>query len=357
MGKGFTSRKAPSMVAPGSFEPREGTFVGELIGAQFYWSTNFNARGANPDISQREGCDLNLGFIFAIEDPDSDNDPMENDAEGRYRHIESFVRLHVDKDGNFGPGGARAKANKLMTALNGESFNPYDDEFDFTLYGPKLEQYDEIFEVPHIEEYDKGEEWLQLTELSVNGKNLIGERAMLQFGYAEKPNGGRSERLSIIGAMPMPKTGSRKKGAAMKSGAAKKGERSNGAPPIDTPLDPPAPKAKPSERVDLDALPKSVQWVLKRMMAEPMNIQEAHWLPFLQHFTEDSETGPIESLADLQRDDALKFQGLHKADDGEQLAEMYREWARDLALANKKAAKVEDVAEDDDLDDDDLPFD
>lgn len=351
--KGFTSTKPPSMAAPGSFLPREGVFIGELIGAQLYWSSKFGEK--NNDIAAREGCDLNLGLIFAVQDPDSDNDPMEDDAEGRYRHVESFIRLHVDKDGNFGPGGGRAKANKILTALNGESFDPFDSDFEFGLYGAGLEKYDDIYEVPHITEYDKGEEWLALTEVIINGKNLIGQSAQFQFGNAEKPDGGKSEKITIISAMPMPKTGSgKKKSASLKSKPATKGSNGNGTADIDTPLDPEPPAAPTSDRVDLASMPKSVQWVLKRLAAEPMSIPEKHWLPFLQHFTEDSETGPVAALEDLSRDDALKFQGLHKADDGDQLAEMYREWARDLALAGKKAAAVAPADDDgDEFDDED----
>jgi hypothetical protein len=352
MSRGFKSR-APKMSAPGSFMPREGVFIGELIGAQLYWSTNFNAP-KDTDISTREDCDLNLGFMFAIEDPDSDNEPMENDEEGRYLHVEGFVRLQVDKDGNFGPGGSRAKANKIMTGLYGESFDAFDEDFEFALYAPKLEEFNDIYEVPHYQEYDKGEEWMRLTELSVNGANLIGRKAQLQFGYAEKPNGTKSEKVTIIHAMPMPKTGGKKKAAAMKSGAAKKGENGNGAQDVvENPFEKEASTPKAEARVDVSTLPQHIRWVVARLTTPPLNIQEAHWLPFLQHFTEDAVGGPIATLEDLDRVDAKSFKGLWEADEGEQLAEMYREWAKERALSGKPAA---DADGDDEFAEDELPF-
>lgn len=352
MARGFKSR-APKMMAEGSFAPREGVFIGELIGAQLYWSTNFNTP-KDTDISMREGCDLNIGFVFAVEDPDSDNTPMENDAEGRFQHIEGFVRLQIDKDGNFGPGGSRSKANKIMTGLYGESFDAFDENFEFALYAPELEQYNDIYEVPHYQEYDKGEEWLKLTELSISGQNLIGRRAQLQFGYADKPNGTKSEKVTIIHAMPMPKTATRKK-APLKSGAAKKGENGNGAGDVtETPFDKPAP-AKPEAKTDVSILPQHIRWVIGRMATPPLSIQERDWLPFLQHFTEDAEGGPITDLETLDRVDAKSFKGLYEADNGEQLAELYQEWAKSRALSGK--AEVADVAdEDNEFGDDELPF-
>lgn len=352
MSRGFKSR-APKMSAPGSFMPREGVFIGELIGAQLYWSTNFNAP-KDTDISTREDCDLNVGFMFAIEDPDSDNEPMENDEEGRYLHIEGFVRLQVDKDGNFGPGGSRAKANKIMTGLYGESFDPFDEDFEFALYAPELEGMNDIYEVPHYQEYDKGEEWLKLTELSINGVNLIGRKTQLQFGHADKPDGTKSEKVTIIHAMPMPKVGSRKKGGAMKSSAAKKGENGNGVADVtENPFEKDGPPPRTEPRVDVTALPKHVRWVVGRLTTPPLNIQESHWLPFLQHFTEDAVGGPIKALEDLDRVDAQSFKGLWEADDGEQLAEMYQEWAKATALANRKAKPAED---DDEFGEEELPF-
>lgn len=353
MSRGFKSR-APKMFAEGSFAPREGVFIGELIGAQLYWSTNFNAP-KDADISIREGCDLNIGFIFAIEDPDSENTPMENDAEGRYQHIEGFVRLQIDKDGNFGPGGSRAKANKIMTGLYGESFDAFDENFEFALYAPELEQYNDIYEVPHYQEYDKGEEWLKLTELSINGQNLIGKRTQLQFGHADKPDGGKSDKVTIIHAMPMPKTGSRKK-APLKSGAAKKGENGNGAGDVtEDPFEKEAAPVRTEPRVDTSALPQHIRWVIARMTTPPLSIQEKDWLPFLQHFTEDAVGGPIAALEDLDRVDAKSFKGLYEADGGEQLAEMYQEWAKARALSGK--AEVADVTSDDDeFGEDELPF-
>lgn len=355
--KGFTSKQAPRTAAPGSFMPQEGVFIGELIGAQLYWSTKFGEK--NNDIAAREGCDLNLGLIFAVNDPDSDNDPMEDDAQGRYRHSEGFVRLHVDKDGNFGPGGGKAKANKILTGLLGQSFDPFDDDFEFTLYGPELEQYDDIFEVPHFTEYQKDEEWLKLTELVVNGTNLIGREAQLQFGYQDKPQGGRSERITILTAMAMPKTGKKKATAKMNGGTAKKGEQTNGAGDTmgEDPFTPEEKPAQAAPKVDLAALPNHIKWVVKHLASEPMNVQEAHWLPFLQHFTADGEGGPIATLEDLDRADAKTFKGLYEADDGEQLAEMYRTWRLDLTKAAKKAAAAEpEEDEDDEFGESDLPF-
>lgn len=351
MSRGFKSR-APKMFAAGSFMPQEGVFIGELIGAQLYWSTNFNAP-KDTDISTREGCDLNLGFMFAIEDPDSDNEPMENDPEGRYLHIEGFVRLQVDKDGNFGPGGSRAKANKIMSGLYGESFDSFDEDFEFALYAPALEEYNDIYEVPHFQEYDKGEEWLKLTELSINSQNLIGKKAQLQFGHADKPDGSKSDKVTIIHAMPMPKTGGKKK-PAMKSGAAKKGENGNGVADVtENPFEKEEPAKAAAPRTDVTELPKHVRWVVGRLTTPPLNVQEAHWLPFLQHFTEDAVGGPIQALEDLDRLDAQSFKGLWEADEGEQLAEMYREWAKGRALAGKKAEPAED---DDEFGDEELPF-
>lgn len=358
--RGFTSKQAPRTMAPGSFLPQEGVFISELIAAQLYWSTKFGVK--DNDITAREDCELNLGLVFAVQDPDSDNDPMEDDAQGRYRHSEGFVRLHVDKDGNFGPGGGKAKAHKILAALLGQAFDPYDKDFDFTLYGPELEQYDDIFLVPHFQEYNKDEEWLKLTELIVNGTNLIGREAQLQFGYAEKPQGGRSERITIIGAMTMPKTGKKKVAAKanLKGGSPKKGEKADGdgGKMGEDAFTPEKKTTDAAPRLDASLLPQHIRWVVGRMVMEPMSVQEPHWLPFLQYFTEDGDSGPIEVLDDLDRLDAKKFKGLWEADEGEQLAEMYLTWRKELT---SKAAKANTAAEpepeeEDEFGDDNLPF-
>jgi hypothetical protein len=308
--RGFRS-KAPKVAAAGSFTPRIGTFLATLENVLLFWSDKFGT----------DDRELNLGFVMAIDDPES-LEPSERD-DGLYKYVENYVRLQVDSDGNFGPGGSRAKANKLLSAFVGRPIDLNAPDYEFALWGPELERYDDIYSVPHWKDYEKGEAWLSLTEISVSGVNAVGRQAQVQFGHAEKPDGTKSEKVSIVNAMPVIQP-SRKAGKKpMRSTAQPTGNGSQSledqtpeiGPPIPTPI-----KRQPD--IDPMAYEGATRWVLKAL--QKMEVPNMNWLGFLRFFCEDATM----TLDKLSVEDARTFKGLFDSDNGVQLVEMYKEWAK-----------------------------
>jgi len=333
-GKGFTSGKTANKVFPGSWIPEAGTYEMTLAGAMLYWNDAFK---------EEDPPQLQMGFIFQVDDPDCPNEPMEG-TESTYEFVENYVRLQVDDDNNFSPGGKRAKAFKVLSALYGKEFDSFSDEFEWNVWSQAFEDLDleSIADVPHIKSYKEGERWLQLDEINIMGTNVIGQKCMIQIGFPERPDGKQSDNLRIVAAIALPSSkrkGSSKSGAAKPKGGKKSGggKSAKGGTPDEA-----APEA-----------PKHVVWTLSKF--GELEIPEGHWLPFLRFWTEDPA---LASVNDMSREDAVKFKGIYDSD-VEQVKEMYADWAQQQEFPPDAPAAVTGEDDDDDEDfppEEDLPF-
>lgn len=312
MARRFGSKATTQTTFPGQFQVREGTFEAELLGMQIYWNDPFQ-KDADPE--------LQVGFILGIDDPDATHDPDEETE--LYIHREQFVRLQVDDEGNFSPGGARAKAYKLISAFYGQDFDAFDSEFEWELEAAEFDSMESIADIPHRKDYDKNDEWLRLDGVSVMGEPLFGKKAMIQFGYAQKPDGSYSDRLTVVGAMAMPRT--RRSGASKAKGKAK-GKGGDTPRPV---------RGEPAGTPGLADAPAHVKWVLARL--EKAGMVGGQATGFLSNFFETEISSPL----DLTVAQAKTFKGLWQADDGEQLTQAAADWWE----------SVKDAADDPDDDD------
>lgn len=296
------SGKTKGGTFPGQFDPKLGTFNAELVGLQLYHSDNFN---------DKNKLDLCLGFIMDIEDPDASNEPQEN---GLYRHTESFVRLQVDDDGNFGPGGAKAKAYKLLSAFYGEDFNSFDDDFEWWFDFPEGVEFDHIDDVPHHKSYQKDEEWLPLVDIFIKpaGKQergVMGSRAMIKFGHAQKPDGSYSDKISIIEAIALPR--SARSGAAPKASSRAKAAPAPQAAPAPAPAAPATPGA--------NSAPQYIVWVINK--ATELGIPSEDFQPWFEDFLGE----PINAPDSFSKEQAKRFKSAYD-NDSDQLTQSYAEW-------------------------------
>ena len=303
MAKGFSSGKTKSLVFPGTWIPREGTFEATLTGCTIFW---------NDDYNNKEKKQLQIGLIMELNDPDCDNEPLKN-TEFTFEHVENYIRLMVDDELNFSPGSTRAKAYKILHAFYGEAFDSFSDDFTWVMYAPEFDNMSSITEIPHKNDYNQGEEWLRLKEFSIMGTGMFGRKALIQVGYAEKPSGGFSERLTIVGALPLPSTGKKA------SGGKNQGKRTSRAKTEAKQEQKEPAEAKPATD---NEHPKHVGYVLARLAT--LGIPEGQQLPFLRYFAQDPT---LKTVDDFPRETALVFKGLYSSDP-EQVKQQYLEWAK-----------------------------
>lgn len=303
MGK-LSSGKTKSGLFPGQFEARKGTFTGELVVTQLYHRDNW-------DKTARELC---MGFILDIEDPEATGEPQEN---GLYRHIESFVKLQVDDDGNFSPGGAKSKAYKITSALLGEDFDSFSDDFEWEFILPQDVDLISIDDVPHHNEYPDGEEWLTLDDLTILNQSLYGNRAMFKFGHAQKPDKSYSDKITIIEAVALPK--SQRSAPTQAAKPATKPASKPAAKPASKPASKPA--AAPAAPVATGAtnLPKYITWVHDKL-AE-LSIPEEDQQPLMAFLL--SETIP--SRESFSKEQARTIKSFYD-NDPDQITQAYAAW-------------------------------
>ena len=254
---------------------REGSFYGKLVGGFLYRSRDFN---------DKEKINLQMGLTFHVEDNDSEHDPIEG-TENLYEYTEHFLNLNVDDDGNFTPGGERARAYKLLSGFYGKDFNSFDEDFEWGFYGPWMDNISGIDDVPLVETFEKGAPWpTPLTDIDILGDSLIGRRAILKFGYPTNPQTKQpGKRLKALDAVPIPG-----------GGAAPEPVKN-----LDAPAEPPV---KPKYEGE-----KHVVWV--RELLDGLGLGPVHHKGFLvwwdggENFTEDMNVKefPKDSATTLAR--------------------------------------------------------
>lgn len=167
-----------------SYEFPHGPVEAVLEEVRCYVADNYNTK--EPEV--------NLTLVWNMgEHPDKPNDDL--------LFYDAFVTVYQDDDGYPVIGGKRAKLYKRLYGLYGREFDPTDEGIDFEIAFPK--KYDDPELLLDMPGFDKDNPLL-VRSIKLYGKELIGQTAMIDLGFADIPGTNKkSERTSIINCTPV----------------------------------------------------------------------------------------------------------------------------------------------------------
>ena len=185
-----------------------GTFVALLEAVEAYAEGSYK----NPDDKE-----LNLTFVLNL-----------GDVEGKGKDVifkQGFVRVPLDNDGIPKMGNDQSKYYMMVSGFYGDKFDPKSEKHLAELGLP--EEYDSpetLLALPSYEDFKQGgvlesEDRIKLNFLKIGGKDIIGEECNIELGYASKPDGTKSTKVSVINAMPIVKQVRRASGSKLPAGA------------------------------------------------------------------------------------------------------------------------------------------
>lgn len=417
--KAWAGGKPARPAFPGDLAPVEdGVYVARLVRGYLYWNPRFGVDISKVDVSgiagRMEFCELMVGLSMLVDDPESTAEPFDKET-GLYRYEQQFFKLVVDENDRYGLAGPKSILTQVFQSLYGKSFVVADTEL--AIWGDDLQLYEDIYDIPLLSDYKKdgngpvaGKPLLELDTILIDAGdgrkvNLIDRECQIQFGYPEF-NGKKSERLKIVGAMPIPPSLRRrrpepvneepdedeeeapaprraakakpaapateeeappKKRRTTAAAAAQKAEAQKAASAKrrddEEPFDPTPPRRVARKAIDPDSLPKHLAYVVKQLVKPPLNIREDQWEGYLDFFSQENGGPALVELTDLDEEMAELFRTFWKGgDEGrEVLVGWYRDWRREVTGAGRaKATQPEPEAnpwgdDDDDEGEDDKP--
>lgn len=168
---------------------KTGNFLALCTEIQCFTETNqFNGNKPEP----------NLTFILNLGDIDETGKDV--------IFFQGFVTIPLDADGYPKMGGKKSRYYKLLSALYGDRFDPYDPNLDVEIGFPDdYNSVEGILNMPGFKDYVQGEEKLKLKYLKVNGKDIIGQECQIELDYPQKPDGTKSDKIAVTEATPLAK--------------------------------------------------------------------------------------------------------------------------------------------------------